>query len=178
MANKAQRVFESIRLNCPESVFRRVTEDIDELSDTLTPAAQKRIIRELLTRLEAECGSDACARVMRPCGYNCLSARIINEGRKKWLQAAGDIPAFLLSLNESGIGGGNMRLENGSIIAEYSRCCCGLVKNGGVPSVYCECSAGWFEKFFSEVFGHPVFVRLRRSILAGAHECTFQIDIT
>jgi predicted hydrocarbon binding protein len=178
MANKAQRVLESIRLSCPDSVYRRVCEDFSELSDTLTTAAQRRIVKELLTRLEAECGSDACARVMRPCGYNCLAASTISEGRKKWALAAGDLPTFLLALNESGIGGGNMHMENGSIIAVYSKCYCGLAKNGGLPAAYCECSAGWFEKFFSEVFGSPVLVRLRRTILSGADECVFQIDIT
>lgn len=41
---------------------------------------------------------------------------------------------------------------------------------------YCECSAGWYTRLFSEVFGKSVTVRILDTIVNGATECTFEIS--
>ena len=41
---------------------------------------------------------------------------------------------------------------------------------------YCECSAGWFETLFSEVFEKTVNVAILNTITNGAPECTFRIE--
>ena len=40
---------------------------------------------------------------------------------------------------------------------------------------YCECSAGWYKKLFSEVFEKDVSVKILNTIINGANECTFEI---
>ena len=40
---------------------------------------------------------------------------------------------------------------------------------------YCECSAGWYMKLFSEVFEKKVNVKIVDTIVNGASECTFEI---
>ena len=40
---------------------------------------------------------------------------------------------------------------------------------------YCECSAGWYQKLFSEVFEREVSVKIVDTIVNGAAECTFEI---
>ena len=40
---------------------------------------------------------------------------------------------------------------------------------------YCECSAGWYMKLFSAVFGKDVTVKVIDTIVNGASECTFEI---
>ena len=42
--------------------------------------------------------------------------------------------------------------------------------------LYCQCSAGWFQRLFSEVFEKPVAVKMINTITNGANECTFEID--
>lgn len=41
---------------------------------------------------------------------------------------------------------------------------------------YCECSAGWYMKLFSEVFEKNVSVKIIDTIVNGADECTFEIS--
>ena len=85
---------------------------------------------------------------------------------------------FLRLLNDQYIGGGQLRIdENGKIIGTYLKCYCGIAKVIKVmPSCYCECSAGWFEKLFSEVFERRVEVKLIHTILDGYSECVFEIS--
>lgn len=116
------------------------------------------------------------APVMRQC--NCLSDTVIEKAKKSYTLANGDLSEYLCLLNEQHIGGGNLRMdEKGSIVGEYSHCYCGIPKaTKNMPSCYCECSAGLFEKLFSNVFDHCVQVKIIHTILDGASECIFEIN--
>jgi predicted hydrocarbon binding protein len=79
-------------------------------------------------------------------------------------------------LNQNNIGGGLLRIVDNRIIGEYAHCYCGAAKNTkDMSPVYCECSAGWFEKLFSSVFEKPVEVVVKRTILQGDASCLFEI---
>ena len=41
---------------------------------------------------------------------------------------------------------------------------------------YCECSAGWYMRLFSEVFEKSVTVTIVDTIVNGASECVFEIS--
>ena len=41
---------------------------------------------------------------------------------------------------------------------------------------YCECSAGWYMRLFSEVFEKSVTVTIVDTIVNGAAECVFEIS--
>ena len=42
---------------------------------------------------------------------------------------------------------------------------------------YCECSAGWYMRLFSEVFEKSVTVTIVDTIVNGAAECVFEIRL-
>ena len=42
--------------------------------------------------------------------------------------------------------------------------------------IYCECSAGWYMRLFSEVFEKNVTVKIVDTIVNEAKECTFEIS--
>jgi predicted hydrocarbon binding protein len=84
---------------------------------------------------------------------------------------------FLKFLNENHTGGGYLHIKNNKIIALYDRCYCGILKSAkDISPIYCECSAGWFEKLFSSVFEKEVDVKRIDTILNGADKCTFEIS--
>jgi len=62
--------------------------------------------------------------------------------------------------------------------AKYIKeCYCNIPKQTtNLNKVYCECSAGWYTRLFSEVFGKSVTVKILDTIVNGATECTFEIS--
>lgn len=81
------------------------------------------------------------------------------------------------SLNEVHIGGGHLHLSDGKIIGIYKECYCNIPKQiEKLNKAYCECSAGWYTRLFSEVFGKNVTVRILDTIVNGATECVFEIS--
>lgn len=59
----------------------------------------------------------------------------------------------------------------------YAKCYCNIPKKvDTMNKQYCECSAGWYERLFSEVFEKDVEVQIIDTIINGANECTFEIS--
>jgi hypothetical protein len=54
-------------------------------------------------------------------------------------------------------------------------CPCALVRKGVTPAVVCQCSLGWQKQVFGIVFGRPVEVELKESLLRGDPRCAFVI---
>lgn len=104
-----------------------------------------------------------------------MGQSIIDMAKDIYSKAA-DIEEFLAELNKTGIGGGNLRIGNGKVIAAYKECYCDIppaIKK--INPMYCQCSAGWFQSLFSAVFGKTVPVKIIDTITNGARECTFKI---
>jgi len=105
-----------------------------------------------------------------------LSANSIKKA-KKIFSKSNNIEEFLTLLNEADIGGQNLYLSGNKIIAIYKKCYCNIPKKiKDMNKNYCECSAGWYMKLFSEVFEKNVSVKIIDTIVNGADECTFEIS--
>lgn len=114
--------------------------------------------------------------VMRKCGGSCLTKEVIDLAKNIY-EKSDDISQFLAGMNDIGIGGKNLHIENGKVIAIYKSCYCDIpYKTQNLNPLYCQCSAGWFQHLFSEVLGKPVSVKKVDTITNGAKECTFEID--
>ena len=67
--------------------------------------------------------------------------------------------------------------ENERAIAVYKKCYCNIPKKvENMNKKYCECSAGWYMRLFSEVFEKSVTVTIVDTIVNGAAECVFEIS--
>jgi hypothetical protein len=55
------------------------------------------------------------------------------------------------------------------------QCPCALVKKGVTPPSMCTCSIGWQKHAFETIFGRPVEVALKESVLRGGPRCTFEV---
>lgn len=173
MGNKADNFFEIVKNSCSEIVCAQ-TDELFVGVEKASPAKQGKFIKACLEVLQNN--QIDIKKIMRPC--NCLTDSVIAKAKKSYALANGDISEFLCLLNEQHIGGGQLRLDDsGKIIGVYSHCYCGIPKvTKNMPSCYCECSAGWFEKLFSNIFERNVQVKIIHTILSGAIECVFEIS--
>lgn len=64
------------------------------------------------------------------------------------------------------------------LIFGYHSCVCSCIKRaaGTVPALWCECSAGYAEAMFQQLFDAPVQVTLLGTVKSGAARCTFRIQ--
>lgn len=168
--NKAKRLIDNMeKEKASEFIF-----EIGEIDDNATPLKQAKYINNLLNLAY---NKDVCmVDTMRKCGGCCISANAIKIAKKLYAKAK-DIPDFLQFLNEADIGGRNLHLSGNKIIAIYKKCYCNIPKKiKDMNKSYCECSAGWYMKLFSEVFEKNVSVKIINTIVNGADECTFELS--
>ncbi|HWT75202.1 MAG TPA: DUF6144 family protein [Mobilitalea sp.] len=174
MANKAERVKEQVQIQ--EVLDNHFLESLGELGQKPSPAKQSKYIKSILEEVKRSQNVDACKNIMRPCGYQCISGNIIVKAKDLYLKAGQKVEVFLELLNKEHIGGGNLTLQDDAIIGSYEFCYCGIPKSvKNLPKEYCECSAGWFERLFSEVFERKVEVIIIQTFLSGGDKCIFKI---
>lgn len=176
LANKVERILESIKTNIGTDFYNNIIADCGVPDMKATPGKQAKYVKKILDRINETHGEEAAEKVMKPCGYQCISASAI-ETAKKLYEKSSSIDNFLQLLNERHIGGGQLHIRDGKIIGVYNTCYCGLAKQAkDLSPVYCYCSTGWFEKLFSSVLGDSVKVEKIQSILDGSDKCIFEIS--
>jgi predicted hydrocarbon binding protein len=165
MPSKVDRIFRSIEENAGSDVYKTIRE-----KDSTTN------IKVLMSELERTCEEEIVARIMIPCGRQCIPKSYISRAKSIYEESDG-IEDFLTKLNETRIGGGKLHLRDGKIIGIYDKCYCGLGKKiTGLSPLYCYCSAGWYEQLFSSVFDKLVEVEKIATIPDGADHCEFEIS--
>lgn len=168
--NKAIRALE----NMTSTESEKIRTALGDISDNADLGRQAQYINELLNFAETD--KISMQSTMRKCGGNCLTKDVIEMAKKTYEQSS-TIDEFLTGMNESGIGGENLHMKDDKIIAIYKNCYCDIpYETKNLNPSYCQCSAGWFQHLFSEVFGKSVSVHIVDTITNGAKECTFEID--
>lgn len=176
MATKVDRILENIRATAGTASYNSIVAACGPLDPKTTPNKQAKYAKEVVDKILEISGEDVAKRVMRPCGHECISNSLV-EKAKRLHSRASSTNDFLRLLNEEHIGGGQLHLKDGKIIGVYNTCYCGLAKQAkGMSSVYCYCSAGWFERLFSSTLGDSVKVSKVQSILNGSDKCIFEIS--
>lgn len=167
--NKAKRVLDHMASENASAICAK----IGTIDDGATREQQAKYINEILDTAQRMhiCTVDT----MRKCGGCCLSPDIIEMGKTLY-RRADDLERFLELLNREQIGGGGLHISNGKIIGIYKTCYCDIPQLvDQINRGYCECSAGWYEHFFSEVLRKRVTVKKIDTIANGATQCTFEI---
>lgn len=168
--NKAKRIID----NMNRENAAAISSVIGTIDENATPLKQARYINDILNTAE---NMNICmTNTMRKCGGCCLSANAVRIAKKLYAKSD-NITEFLNLLNEADIGGKNLHISDGKIIAVYKKCYCNIPKKvDNLNKNYCECSAGWYMRLFSEVFEKKVNVEIVDTIVNGASECTFEIS--
>ncbi len=136
-------------------------------------------IRNAVRRLEQEAGKPTARKVMQACGMKCCGPTQQKRARQ-FMNESKSVEELLARLNESGIGGGRLKLKDPhTIVGGYDWCYCGRVRQTQQPfptDTWCHCSTGWYQALFEAALGKPVKVKLKQSILQGADRCEFEIE--
>ena len=133
-------------------------------------------LKEIITGLMHTCGPAVTVRVMKQCGRQCVHDQTVARA-KAFYAKADNLEEFVTMLNAAGIGGRDLHVRQGAIVAVFKTCSCNLSRKAqGVCALYCYSLAGWYEELFSRVFNRPVNARLLSSIIGGAERCEFEIQ--
>ena len=167
--NKAARLME----NMDKKDAGVLSSKIGVIDENATPLKQARFINTVLNTAEEM--NINLAETMHKCGGCCISANAIKIAKRLYGKS-NSIEEFLCLLNEADLGGQNLHMKDGKIIAIYKKCYCNMPKKvEHMNPMYCQCSAGWYKKLFTEVFDKQVDVKIIDTIVNGATECSFEI---
>jgi predicted hydrocarbon binding protein len=176
MPNRVNRILESIKTNAGNDVYQSIISICGTLDEKVTPRKQSDYLKLMLCELEKKCTTDTVINIMKPCGYQCISDNMIKRAKALYVKSR-NLEDFLRLLNERRIGGGRLHIKNDKIIGIYERCYCGLARSvKGLSPLYCNCSAGWYERLFSSIFKKTIKVKIVQTILDGSNECVFEIS--
>ena len=172
------RLVRAIEKEAGPEIVHKVVKDHEEFDGTTDYRVKAGWIRMMIGRLEKAVGSETAIRIMQNCGRKCCGPTQ-QKRANAFMAESRSVAELLGKLNETGIGGGRLKLKNKNTIAGgYDRCYCGRVKQTEETfptDTYCHCSVGWYKSLFEAAFGKPVEVELKQSIIQGAGSCEFVI---
>lgn len=160
------------------SAFAPATVLAEEKKEPATPPedwrigfAQQRyakLLAALGTRVEPAVLSSALQEVGRFCAR---SSNLVED-------YAGNPEGFLTQIRERWKAETSYDAPRGTVALAFPpmpECPCALVRKDVTPPTVCECSRGWQKHAFEVVFGRPVEVELKGSLLRGDAQCSFAI---
>ena len=163
-----------VKNEVPKELFLKVIGNIDEYN-SFGPSKKAEWWRDTIIRMENELGPEKTKEIMTICGSKCCGSGHRKTVRKKF-EESDSIEEFLKKISAKDV---TYKLINkNTILAEYQRCFCGLVKatKTAFPNMtYCQCSAEFNRQYFSSAFGKPVKVELTKSVISGNDSCKFYI---
>jgi hypothetical protein len=134
--------------------------------------AQQRYAR-LLTSLAARTDDTTIAAVLEDVGRSCASTVPFIATH------AGDPDGFFAEIKQRWHAAVDYDRDHGAVRLSFGSagdpCPCGLVKMGVTPPSVCHCSIGWQKHAFEVIFGRPVQVELKDSLLRGGTKCAFEV---
>ena len=116
------------------------------------------------------------AAIRRDC--RCNDGRAMAQQISACIRKGGSLAAGCALFTEQNHYAGLEYVSEHELLFFYRACVCSCVKRaeGLVPLMWCECSAGYAESMFRQVFGCPVRVTLLESVKSGANRCTMRIE--
>ena len=161
------------------SVVLKVMENVDKFKSASDRAEKAEWIKEAIKRLERQVGKEKSVKIMENCGRDCCrDCRREHAKFKTLMSESKSIEEFL---NKVSMGGISYKLKDkNTIIVQYNKCYCSLVKQTKKPfptTTYCQCGVGHIKQLFESTLKKPVEVELAQSVITGAESCKFLIRI-
>jgi len=152
----------------------KILDDIDKYN-SFSPSKRGEWWKDVIIRMENEIGTEKTKKILDICGSKCCGQGHRKTVRKKF-EDSNSIEDFLDKISIKGVT--YELVDKNTIIAEYQRCFCGLVKDSKItfPNMtYCECGTEFNRQYFSSAFGKPVEVELIKSVISGSDGCKYII---
>lgn len=155
-------------------LFLNLLKDSEKYS-SFSPSKKAEWWKKTVIRMENELGTERTKEIMTICGSKCCGLGHRKTVRKKF-EESDSMEEFLKKISAKDVT--YKLIDRNTILAEYERCFCGLVKatKTAFPNMtYCQCSTEFNRQYFSSAFDKPVKVELIKSIITGDDSCQFNI---
>jgi len=165
-----------IRKEVPKELFLNLLKDSEKYS-SFSPSRKAEWWKNTVIRMENELGTEKTKEIMTICGSKCCGLGHRKTVRKKF-EESDSIEEFLKKISAKDVT--YKLIDKNTILAEYQRCFCGLVKatKTAFPNMtYCQCSTEFNRQYFSTAFNKPVKVELIKSVITGNDNCQFKIHL-
>lgn len=131
---------------------------------------------EICAALKASSTLDEAACIRRAC--RCGDGRSMAQEIMKCIKKAGSLAGGCALFSQQNRYAFLEYVSENELIFGYHACVCSCIKRaeGPVPALWCECSVGYAEAMFRQVFGEGVQVTLLESAKSGADRCTFRVE--
>ena len=163
-----------IRKEVPKELFLNLLKDSEKYS-SFSPSRKAEWWKNTVIRMENELGTEKTKEIMTICGSKCCGLGHRKTVRKKF-EESDSIEEFLKKISAKDVT--YKLIDKNTILAEYQKCFCGLVKatKTAFPNMtYCQCSTEFNRQYFSTAFNKPVKVELIKSVITGNDNCQFKI---
>jgi hypothetical protein len=185
---------------------QQVTENLDQAEaeeilacvaggENLSRLRKARCIAGALARLESCADEAVVADILQGCACEFSTRRI--AAVKRVYDGSSDMADFWARLRESGLLGRDFELRDGWVVmakgpyrpdlkARYPDdpfewfCHCGsIVKplHGRLSPAICNCGVGFLRPLFTALFGAPVDMEVRQSLVKGDARCVFAVKV-
>lgn len=168
------RLIESIRRHCSEEQALAFA-DAHPLPKSADIDKKFRWACDVCASLEAKLHADSAASIRRDC--RCGDGKTMAQEISGCISRAGNLPNGCALFTQKNRYAFLEYVSEHELIFGYHACVCSCVKRveGMLPLLWCECSVGYAEAMFRQVFGDTVQVTLLGSVKAGNERCSFHI---
>ena len=151
--------------------------DAHPLAKSADVVKKHRWACEVCAALSAEFDMDTAAAIRRDC--RCNDGRTMAQQIAGCIRKAGSLSEGCTLFTRENPCAFLEYISERELIFGYHACVCSCVKraDGPVPPMWCECSCGYAEAMFQQVFGEAVQVGLMGSIKAGDVRCAMRIRL-
>jgi len=117
------------------------------------------------------------AAIRRDC--RCSDGRTMAQQILRCIRKAGSLPGGCALFTQENPYAFLEYVSGRELLFGYHACVCSCIKraDGPVPLLWCECSCGYAEAMFRQVFGEGVQVELVGSVRAGGARCEMRVLI-
>ncbi|MBE5797212.1 MAG: hypothetical protein E7327_07535 [Clostridiales bacterium] len=172
----ALRLAEALRTVLGEEAAERVSLE-HPLSKSADADRKYQWARSVCACLDSTAGADEVRQIRRAC--RCGDGRTMAQEIASCIARAGSLQEGCALFSQKNRYAFLEYVSNRELRFGYHACVCSCVKRaeGLLPLTWCECSCGYAEAMFRQVFGEAVQVELLGSTKAGDDRCAMRIRI-
>ena len=166
----ALRLAESLRSHAGDAAAQ-IFADAHPLARSADVSKKHRWACEVCAALSAQYDAETAAAIRRAC--RCNDGRTMAQQILRCLRKTTTPDAACALFTQENPYAFLEYISDDELIFGYRACVCSCVKRaeGPVPLLWCECSAGYTEAMFRQIFGEDVQVELLGSIAAVCTRC-------
>lgn len=130
---------------------------------------------DICAALETQYSPDEAANIRRSC--RCGDGKTMAQEISACISKSGSLAAGCAAFSQKNKYAFLEYINENELVFGYHACVCSCIKRaeGNVPALWCECSVGYAEAMFRQVFGDTVSVALMGSAKSGACQCRFHV---